>query len=52
MYDLMGLGRSHGLSSYYASYLDLAMRKGMPLATLDKNLQKAAKSVNVPLLKG
>ncbi|MBN1273661.1 MAG: type II toxin-antitoxin system VapC family toxin [Candidatus Aminicenantes bacterium] len=51
MYDLIRVGRSHRLSSYDASYLDLAMRKGLPLATLDKNLHKAAKSVNVPLLK-
>jgi len=51
MHDLIGLGRSHRLSSYDASYLDLAMRKGLPLATLDTNLQKAAKLVNVPLLK-
>jgi predicted nucleic acid-binding protein len=51
MQDLIGLGRSHRLSSYDASYLSLAMRKGLPLATLDKNLQRAAKMVNVPLLK-
>jgi len=51
MYDLIGLGRTHGLSSYDASYLNLAMRKGLPLATLDKNLQAAAKKANVLLLK-
>lgn len=51
MQDLIGLGRAHRLSSYDASYLDLAMRKGLPLATLDIDLQTAAKKVNVPLLK-
>jgi predicted nucleic acid-binding protein len=52
MKDLLGLGRAHNLSSYDASYLDLAMRKGLPLATLDKKLRKAAKSVNVILFAG
>jgi predicted nucleic acid-binding protein len=47
MKDIIGLARAHDLSSYDASYLDLAMKKGLPLATLDKKLRKAAKSVNV-----
>jgi len=50
MKDLLGLARIHNLSSYDASYLDLAMRKGLPLATLDKNLRKAAESTNVLIL--
>ncbi len=52
MKDLLGLARAHKLSSYDASYLDLAMRKGLPLATLDKNLRKAASSTNVLILAG
>ncbi len=52
MKELLGLARAHSLSSYDASYLDLAMRKGLPLATLDKNLRKAAQSTNVLILKG
>ena len=44
------LAREHNLSSYDASYLDLAMRKGLPIATLDKNLIAAAKRSQVPLL--
>jgi predicted nucleic acid-binding protein len=47
MKDILGLARTHDLSSYDASYLDLAMKKGLPLATLDKKLRKAAKSVKV-----
>ena len=50
MKDLLGLARAHYLSSYDASYLDLAMRKGLPLATLDGKLRKAAKSTKVGLL--
>jgi predicted nucleic acid-binding protein len=47
MKDLLGLARAHGLSSYDASYLDLAMRKGLPLATLDEKMKQAAASANV-----
>jgi predicted nucleic acid-binding protein len=50
MKDLLGLARAHHLSSYDASYLDLAMRKGLPLATLDKNLRRAASSTHVTIL--
>ncbi len=49
MKDLLGLARAHDLSSYDASYLDLAMKKGLPLATLDQKLRAAAQSVKVPI---
>lgn len=41
------LARRYGLSSYDAAYLELALREGLPLATLDKELQKAAKQAGV-----
>lgn len=47
---VMGLARSQGLSAYDATYLDLAMREGLPLATLDKQLQEAARRCQVKLL--
>ncbi len=50
MKNLLGLARTTNLSSYDASYLDLAMRKGVPLATSFKKLRKAADSVKVPIL--
>jgi predicted nucleic acid-binding protein len=37
------LARRYNLSAYDASYLELALRSGLPLATLDEDLQKAAK---------
>jgi len=40
MKDLLALGRTNNLSSYDASYLDLAMRKDCPIATLDKKLME------------
>ena len=52
MKDLLALGRAHDLSSYDASYLDLAIRKDCPLATLDKKLIKAAKKNSINILQG
>lgn len=46
----IALGRKHILTSYDAAYLELAMRRGIALATLDKNLRKAAAREGVPVL--
>jgi len=48
--EILALARELGLSTYDAAYLDLAMRLGLPLATNDAALRKAAKKVRVPLL--
>ena len=50
--EIFALARKHKLSTYDASYLDLAMKKGLPIATLDKNLLAAAKRCKVPILSG
>lgn len=42
--------RQHQLTLYDASYLDLAQREALPLATLDKALQKAAAALNIELI--
>ena len=47
---LLVLCREHRLTSYDAVYLDLAIRRNLPLATLDEELRKTAKKVGVPLL--
>lgn len=47
--DITTLGRSHNLSAYDAAYLELAMRRGLPLATLDEKLKAAAEAVGVAL---
>ncbi len=49
MGEILALARESGLSSYDASYLDLAIRKGLPIATLDKGLRKAARRCRVPV---
>lgn len=43
------LARALHLSAYDASYLALAMREGVPLATRDDKLRVAAERVGVPL---
>jgi predicted nucleic acid-binding protein len=43
--------REHGLSAYDAAYLDLAARKGIPLATRDAALKAACRKAGVPLLR-
>ena len=45
--DTLQLARRYKLSAYDASYLELALRFGLPLATLDEDLQKAAKKAGV-----
>jgi predicted nucleic acid-binding protein len=45
----LSLSRAYKLSSYDAAYLELAIREGLPLATLDKDLKKAAKKADVEL---
>lgn len=45
--DTLHLARRYGLSSYDASYLELALRAGLPLATLDAGLSKAARKAGV-----
>lgn len=41
------LARRFGLSAYDAAYLDLALREGLPLATLDAGLLNAAAATGV-----
>ncbi|HEX7728257.1 MAG TPA: type II toxin-antitoxin system VapC family toxin [Terracidiphilus sp.] len=42
--------RSHGLSVYDAAYLELAQRRRLPLATLDRALEAAARAEGIQLL--
>jgi len=49
--DVLNLARLHGLTAYDAAYLELALRRSLPLASLDDRLKDAAKAVGVPLYK-
>jgi predicted nucleic acid-binding protein len=47
---LLEIAREHRLSVYDAAYLELAVRTGCPLATLDATLSTAARAARVPLV--
>lgn len=46
----VGLGEAYGLSAYDAAYLELALRKGLPLASLDRGLRDACSKAGGRLL--
>ncbi len=48
--EVRPLAQAHGLSVYDASYLHLALREQVPLATFDRQLIKQAPKVGVKLL--
>ena len=45
--ETLNLARRYKLFAYDAAYLELALREGLPLATLDADLAKAAKKAGV-----
>ena len=47
---LLEMARRHALSAYDATYLLLAQRTALPLATLDSRLREAATAEDVPVL--
>jgi predicted nucleic acid-binding protein len=44
------LSERYRLTLYDAAYLELALRRGLPLASLDTELRRAAKAEKVPVL--
>lgn len=48
--DVLAIARRSGLTSYDAAYLELAQRRGLPLATLDEKLRQACKGLKVAVL--
>jgi predicted nucleic acid-binding protein len=48
--EVIRLARGYGLTVYDSGYLELAMRQGVPLATLDKKLAAAARNEGVHLI--
>ena len=47
--DTLNLARLYHLTPYDAAYLELAIRHALPLATLDKDLRRAAEKAGVAL---
>ena len=48
--EILILARGEELTSYDAAYLELALRRGLPLATKDRILERAACRMGVVLL--
>jgi predicted nucleic acid-binding protein len=46
--EIVSLAREQGISTYDASYLDLAMRMDLPISTLDASMRKAARRLKIP----
>jgi len=46
--DVYRLAIAHRLTSYDAAYLELALRRDLPLATLDDDLIRASAAIGVP----
>ncbi|MGP6190540.1 MAG: type II toxin-antitoxin system VapC family toxin [Vulcanimicrobiaceae bacterium] len=49
MPSIVALARENGLTTYDASYLRTALGLGLPLATLDRRLQSAARRTGIAL---
>ena len=48
--QVLAIARSQNLTAYDASYLEIALREGLPLATQDTDLLAAAGRIGVPTL--
>jgi predicted nucleic acid-binding protein len=50
--NVLPVAREYSLSAYDAAYLELSIRHGAPLATLDVKLQKAAQKAGIRIFAG
>jgi predicted nucleic acid-binding protein len=48
--EVLEVARAERLTAYDAAYLELAVRRSVPLATKDRDLAKACRRCGVPLL--
>ena len=48
--QVLSVARQHQLTEYDAAYVELALRKGLPLATLDHTLRQAARMAGIRLV--
>lgn len=48
--DILDFGRRFNLTSYDATYVELAIREAAPLATFDNAIRKCARDVGVKIL--
>ena len=50
--NVLPVAREYSLSAYDAAYLELSIRHGAPLATLDAKLRKAAQKAGITIFAG
>ena len=50
--DVLAIARAHQVTAYDAAYLELALRTGCPLASLDARLNETAAGLGIALLNG
>jgi predicted nucleic acid-binding protein len=48
--EVLSLARAQNLTTYDASYLELAIRRGLPVATKDQALARAARQAGVSVV--
>lgn len=48
--EILTLARAEGLTSYDAAYLEIAVRRGLPLLTRDHELARAARRCGIAVL--
>ncbi len=46
---VISLSRTHDLSVYDAAYLEVALRRTLPIASLDRRLRQAAAALNITI---
>jgi predicted nucleic acid-binding protein len=49
--QILSVARQYQLTEYDAAYLELALRKGFPFATLDDRLRRAARMAGISLVR-
>ena len=47
IHRILEIGRNHQMSAYDASYLELALRRAAPIATLDRKMRSVAKKLRI-----
>lgn len=48
--QVLSVARQHQLTEYDAAYVELALRRGLPFATLDDKLRQAARMAGIKLV--
>jgi predicted nucleic acid-binding protein len=50
LHEIFTLARAESLTTYDAAYLELAIRRGLPLATKDRGLRNAGAKTGVKII--